>query len=62
MVLDFSLKRQLGYERSRTGVAQTSATLLTTWISRASAKQRAGRCGRVFSGVAIRLVYGLFSE
>ncbi len=29
---------------------------MTQWISHASASQRSGRCGRVFSGLAIRMV------
>ncbi|CAD7946872.1 unnamed protein product [Amoebophrya sp. A120] len=50
VVLDFGLKRQLGYDKTR-----ESASLVTSWISHASASQRSGRCGRVFTGIAIRL-------
>ncbi|CAD7975928.1 unnamed protein product, partial [Amoebophrya sp. A25] len=57
VVLDLGLKRVLGYDRQR-----ESASLLTSWISHASAAQRSGRCGRVFAGVAIRLVPRTFYQ
>ena len=51
VVIDLSLKRMLGYDKSR-----DAASLITSWISHASASQRTGRCGRVCSGVSIRMV------
>eukprot|EP00439_Symbiodinium_sp_Y106_P062282 s14_g9.t1 len=52
VVIDACLRRQLAAGRSEHGVR----CLLTQWVSHAAASQRSGRAGRVFPGVAIRLV------
>eukprot|EP00929_Paragymnodinium_shiwhaense_P006097 TRINITY_DN10892_c0_g1_i2.p1 TRINITY_DN10892_c0_g1~~TRINITY_DN10892_c0_g1_i2.p1 ORF type:complete len:3538 (+),score=1283.55 TRINITY_DN10892_c0_g1_i2:605-10615(+) len=52
VVIDFCLRRQLAHDRNRHGMN----CLMTQWVSHASAAQRSGRAGRVFPGVAIRMV------
>ncbi|CAK0848611.1 unnamed protein product, partial [Prorocentrum cordatum] len=52
VVIDFCLRRMLTHDRTRHGLN----CLMTQWVSHASASQRSGRAGRVFPGVAIRLV------
>ena len=49
VAIDTCLRRQMAPK-------QGVNCLLTQWASHASAAQRAGRAGRVFPGVAIRLV------
>ena len=49
-VFDFGLCRQIEFD-----VQNDFTSLKTSWISQASAKQRSGRCGRVFPGKTIRL-------
>ena len=56
-MIDFGLMRQLKYD-SNTRVT----TLETNWISKASAQQRSGRCGRLFAGVAFRFYTQNFYE
>merc|ERR1740138_958698 len=52
VVIDTCLRRQMAHDRTRHGLT----CLMTQWVSHASASQRSGRAGRVFPGVAIRLV------
>ena len=51
LVLDYCLKRELIYDSKR-----HLSCLQKVWCSRSSCKQRAGRTGRVFCGVAVRMV------
>ena len=51
VVIDFCLHRRLVHDKRR-----HMSALLRSWTSHASSQQRAGRTGRVFPGVAIRLV------
>ena len=51
LVLDYCLKRELIYDSKR-----RLSCLQKVWCSRSSCKQRAGRTGRVFCGVAVRMV------
>lgn len=49
-VIDFMLTKELFYD------PQTkSESLVLSWVSKASSKQRAGRAGRVQDGVVFRL-------
>ncbi|CAE8718243.1 unnamed protein product, partial [Polarella glacialis] len=57
VVIDFGLRRQLVYDKSR-----HMSCLKTAWVSQASAKQRQGRTGRVFEGICIRLFTKQFYE
>ncbi|XP_077976886.1 uncharacterized protein LOC144432533 isoform X2 [Glandiceps talaboti] len=51
VVIDFGLKRQVMYDDRRRMMC-----LIGVWCSKASAKQRAGRTGRVFEGKVVRLM------
>ncbi|CEM27081.1 unnamed protein product [Vitrella brassicaformis CCMP3155] len=55
VVIDFCLHRRLVHDKRR-----HMSALLRSWTSHASSQQRAGRTGRVFPGVAIRLVSDKF--
>lgn len=57
VVIDSGLHRQCEHDALR----RTSA-LETRWVSRASVEQRAGRTGRVFAGVSVRLFPRAFYE
>ena len=49
-VIDFMLSKELFYD------PQTkSESLVLSWVSKASSKQRAGRAGRVADGIVFRL-------
>jgi len=57
VVIDFGLKRHLGYDKTR-----QVASLMTGWCSHAASSQRSGRTGRVFEGLAIRMIPKLFYQ
>jgi HrpA-like RNA helicase len=50
--------RLISVKENRRDVINDMSTLVETWVSRASAKQRRGRAGRVREGIA----YHLFSS
>lgn len=51
LVIDYCLKRELIYDTKR-----RLSCLQKVWCSQSSCKHRAGRTGRVFCGVAVRMV------
>ena len=56
-VIDFLLTKELYYDP-----ASRSESLQLQWCSKASAKQRAGRAGRVADGIVFRLASRLFYD
>lgn len=49
-VIDFMLTKELHYDP-----VTKSESLILSWVSKASSKQRAGRAGRVSEGVVFRI-------
>ncbi|TNV71351.1 hypothetical protein FGO68_gene11326 [Halteria grandinella] len=56
-VIDFMLTKELNYDPTT-----KSESLILSWVSKASAKQRAGRAGRVSNGFVFRLCPKRFYE